>query len=138
VTGPSQDTFLRFVDSLATHLDDHQARGPELAARAHISRFHFDRMIGAVSGESPARFRRRILLERAAYRLVTSRISILDIAVEAGYSSNEAFTRAFQRAYGTPPSAWRAAPRRADSSWPPPTPSTSTRPAASGCPPAPR
>jgi hypothetical protein len=53
-----------------------------------------------------------VLLERGAYRLVTSRMSVLDIAVEAGYSSHEAFTRAFQRAYGTPPSAWRAAPRR--------------------------
>jgi AraC family transcriptional regulator len=112
VTGSSQDTFLRFVDSLASHLDDHQARGAELAARAYLSRFHFDRVIGAVAGESPARFRRRVLLERGAYRLVTSRMSVLDIAVEAGYSSNEAFTRAFQRAYGTPPSAWRAAPRR--------------------------
>jgi len=112
VTGSSQDTFLRFVDSLASHLDDHQASGAELAARAHLSRFHFDRVIGAVAGESPARFRRRVLLERGAYRLVTSRMSVLDIAVEAGYSSNEAFTRAFQRAYGSPPSVWRAAPRR--------------------------
>jgi AraC family transcriptional regulator len=112
VTGASQDTFLRFVDSLASHLDDHDARGGELAARVHLSRFHFDRVIGAVSGESPARFRRRVLLERGAYRLITSRMSVLDIAVEAGYSSHEAFTRAFQRAYGTPPSAWRAAPRR--------------------------
>lgn len=112
MTGSSQDTFLRFVDSLASHLDDHQARGAELAARAYLSRFHFDRVIGAVAGESPARFRHRVLLERGAYRLVTSRMSVLDIAVEAGYSSNEAFTRAFQRAYGTPPSAWRAAPRR--------------------------
>src|SRR6185312_2374740 len=66
----------------------------------------------AVAGESPARFRRRVLLERGAYRLVTSDQSVLDVAVEAGYSSHEAFTRAFQRAYGTPPSAWRAAPRR--------------------------
>lgn len=112
MTGSSQDTFLRFVDSLASHLDDHQASGAELAARAHLSRFHFDRVIGAVAGESPARFRRRVLLERGAYRLVTSRMSVLDIAVEAGYSSNEAFTRAFQRAYGSPPSVWRAAPRR--------------------------
>ncbi|MGH3295236.1 MAG: helix-turn-helix domain-containing protein, partial [Trebonia sp.] len=82
------------------------------AARVHLSRFHFDRVIGAVAGETPARFRRRVLLERGAYRLVTSQMSVLDIAVEAGYSSNEAFTRAFQRAYGAPPSAWRAAPRR--------------------------
>ena len=110
--GTSQDTFLRFVDSLTWHLDDHQARGDELAARAHLSRFHFDRVIGAVAGESPGRFRRRVLLERGAYRLITSRMSVLDVAVEAGYSSNEAFTRAFKRAFGTAPSAWRATPRR--------------------------
>jgi AraC-like DNA-binding protein len=110
--GTSQDTFLRFVESLASHLDDHQARGGELAARVYLSRFHFDRVIGAVAGESPAQFRRRVLLERSAYRLITSQLSVLDIAVEAGYSSHEAFTRAFQRAYGTPPSAWRVAPRQ--------------------------
>jgi AraC family transcriptional regulator len=108
----AQDTFVHFVDVLASHLDDHEARGADLAARMHMSRFHFDRIVCAVSGESPARFRRRVLLERGAYRLVTSDMSVLDIAVEAGYSSHEAFTRAFQRAYGTPPSAWRAAPRR--------------------------
>jgi AraC family transcriptional regulator len=106
----SPDTFIRFVDSLAGHLDDHDARGGDLAARLHLSRFHFDRVVGAVAGESPARFRRRVLLERAAYRLLTSGWSILDVAVEAGYSSHEAFTRAFQREYGAPPSAWRSAP----------------------------
>ena len=37
---------------------------------------------------------------------------MLEIAFEAGYSSNEAFTRAFRRAYGVGPSAWRAAPGR--------------------------
>jgi AraC family transcriptional regulator len=110
--GTAQDTFVSFVDSLGSHLDDHEVSGADLAARAHLSRFHFDRVIGAVAGESPARFRRRVLLERAAYRLVTSDLSVLDVAVEAGYSSHEAFTRAFQRAYGVPPSAWRAAPRR--------------------------
>jgi AraC-like DNA-binding protein len=74
VMGTSQDTFLRFVDSLTSHLDDHQARGDELAARAHLSRFHFDRVIGAVAGESAARFRRRVLLERGAYRLITAEV----------------------------------------------------------------
>jgi len=108
----SSDTFVNFVDSLAVHLDDHEARGEELAARVYMSRFHFDRVVSATSGETPARFRRRVLLERAAYRLVTSDTSVLEVALEAGYSSNEAFTRAFQRAYGVPPSAWRSAPSR--------------------------
>ena len=53
-----------------------------------------------------------MLLERAAYRLVTSGRTILDIAVEAGYSSHEAFTRAFTRAYGVAPTRWRRQPTR--------------------------
>lgn len=65
----SQDRFVAFVDSPAVHLDDHAARGAELAARLHLSRFHFDRIMSSVGGETPARFRRRVLLERAAYRL---------------------------------------------------------------------
>ncbi|MDQ3485818.1 MAG: AraC family transcriptional regulator [Actinomycetota bacterium] len=104
------DTFVTFVDMLAANLDDHEARGDDLAARAYLSRFHFDRVVHAAAGETPAKFRRRVLLERSAYRLVTTEVGVLDIAVEAGYSSNEAFTRAFQRAYGAGPSAWRRRP----------------------------
>jgi AraC family transcriptional regulator len=108
----SPDRFVAFVDVLAAHLDDHDTRGADLAAKLYVSRFHFDRVVSSVCGETPARFRRRVLLERSAYRLLTSGRSVLDVAVEAGYSSHEAFTRAFERAYGVPPSAWRAAPSR--------------------------
>jgi AraC family transcriptional regulator len=108
----STDTFSTFVDSLASHLDDHEVRGGDLAARMYLSRSHFDRLVAAASGETPGRFRRRVLLERAAYRLLTSATGVLDIAVEAGYSSHEAFTRAFTRAYGVAPSRWREAPSR--------------------------
>jgi hypothetical protein len=68
--------------------------------------------IRSVAGEPPQAFRRRILLERAAYRMVTTRAPLIDIAVEAGYGSHEAFTRAFTRAYGVPPATWRRAPGR--------------------------
>ena len=53
-----------------------------------------------------------MLLERAAYRLVTSDRTILDVAVEAGYGSNEAFTRAFSRSFGVAPAEWRRRPTR--------------------------
>lgn len=112
------DTFVRFVDVLAASLDDPEAHAGDLAARMYVSRFHCDRIVGAVSGETPARFRRRILLERAAYRLVTRDLGVLDIAIEAGYSSHAAFTRAFTRAYGAAPSAWRTAPRHIQLSTP--------------------
>lgn len=94
----STDTFLGFVDQVASRLDDHQMRGADLAAGAFLSRYHFDRLIRATAGEAPNQFRRRILLERAAYRLATGTDGILEVAVQAGYSSNEAFTRAFRRA----------------------------------------
>lgn len=106
----SEDTFLGFVDALASDLDTLDLSADDLASRAHLSRPYFDRVISAAAGEPPAAFRRRVLLERAAYRLITSRDGILKIAVEAGYGSHEAFTRAFERAYGAAPSAWRAAP----------------------------
>ena len=106
------DTFAAFIDVLAESLDDHDASGDELAARLHLSRFHFDRMISAAAGEPPAALRRRVLMERAAYRLVTTDRTVLDVGVEAGYSSHEAFTRAFARAYGTSPTAWRRHPTR--------------------------
>ena len=110
--GIAQDRFVAFVDMLAAHLDDHNATGTELAARMHLSRFHLDRILTSVAGETPARFRRRILLERAAYRLLTCDRTVLEVAIEAGYTSHEAFSRAFLRAYGVPPTAWRATPRR--------------------------
>lgn len=50
------------------------------------------------------------MLERAAYRLLTTDRHVLDVALEAGYSSHEAFTRAFERAYGSTPSRWRRDP----------------------------
>ena len=106
------DTFAAFVDVLADAMDDHDASGDDLAARVHLSRYHLDRVIAAVAGEPPAALRRRVLLERAAYRLTTSERTVLDVAMEAGYSSNEAFTRAFARAYGSTPAAWRRRPTK--------------------------
>ncbi|MGH3063216.1 MAG: helix-turn-helix transcriptional regulator, partial [Gaiellaceae bacterium] len=111
-TTTETDTFARFVEVLAESLDDHETSGEALASCLHLSRFHFDRLVSAAAGEPPAAFRRRILLERAAHRLVISDQDVLSVALEAGYSSHEAFTRAFARAYGRSPSRWRRRPTR--------------------------
>src|SRR6478752_6080979 len=108
------DTFADFVDGLAEALDDHEASGEDWASRHHFSRFHFDRIIKSVGGEPPQTLRRRILLERAAYRMITTKAPLIDIAVEAGYSSHEAFTRAFAKAYDVPRHGEGAGPRAED------------------------
>ncbi|WP_297734315.1 helix-turn-helix domain-containing protein [Nocardioides sp.] len=84
----------------------------ERARRLHLSRFHLDRIVSAVAGEPPERMRRRLLLERAAYQLAVTDRQVLDVALEAGFGSHEAFTRAFTKAYGAPPAHWRRRPGR--------------------------
>src|SRR3954454_24497575 len=112
ISTAATDTFIGFVDGLTQALSTQTLSVDEAAARAFLSRSHFDRVIRAVAGEPPAAFQRRVLLERAAYQLATSSLGILDIALDAGYSSHEAFVRAFRRAYGVNPSDWRDSPRQ--------------------------
>src|SRR5581483_4634281 len=80
---------------------------------AHLSRFHFDRLLSAALGEPPLALRRRLLLERAGWTLLArDDLSVTEIGVHAGYASSAAFARAFRRAYGTSPSLHRRSGRR--------------------------
>jgi AraC family transcriptional regulator len=47
------------------------------------------------------------LLERAAYQLAHTRMSVTDVALDANYGSLEAFTRAFRKAFRISPSLYR-------------------------------
>jgi AraC family transcriptional regulator len=105
------DTLKRFLDIFEDTLDDRQVTADAVAARLHLSRFYFDRLVSSAAGEPPGRLRRRILLERAAYRLITTNDDVLGVSLDAGYASHEAFTRAFTRAFGRAPSHWRRQPR---------------------------
>jgi AraC family transcriptional regulator len=79
----------------------------ELAAAAHYSMFHFHRLFRSVVGETVREHQRRLRLERAAYRLVHGDADILGVALDAGYDSHEAFTRAFRRRFDVAPSTFR-------------------------------
>jgi AraC-like DNA-binding protein len=96
------DRLRDVVDAVIEALDE-GLDGRALAARAMLSPFHFNRLVRAGIGEAPAAFRRRLLLERAAWALGRG-LSVTDAALEAGYEAVEAFSRAFTRAHGVPPS----------------------------------
>jgi len=104
------DHFTAFVEQIAVDVGAMPETALEMAQAAGLSRSQFERVARAIAGESPAHFRARILLERSAYLMLTTTDTLLDIAVECGFSSHEAFTRAFRRAYGANPSVWRAEP----------------------------
>lgn len=63
-----------------------------------------------LSGESPARFRRRVLLERAAYAMRSTHRTLLDIALDSGFTGQATFANAFRAEFGVLPSVWRADP----------------------------
>ncbi len=107
MTTLAPDRLRRILDLVEESLDEPDLTGSELAQRAHLSRFHFDRLVSAALGEPPGALRRRVLLERAAYRLATTRDPVIEVAYAAGYGSPEAFTRAFARAFGAAPSRLR-------------------------------
>lgn len=79
----------------------------EIARQAHSSLFWFHRVFALLVGDSLGEYLRKRRLNCAAVELVTTDQRIIDIAVKYGFSSHEAFTRAFSAHFGITPSQYR-------------------------------
>lgn len=108
--------ILKAQQALADRLDD-DVTPAELAAAAHFSVHHFHRIFRARLGETVMQHVRRLRLERAARRIKTSSTGLLEIAIEAGYDSHEAFTRAFADRFCITPSEYREQPSARLAAW---------------------
>src|SRR3569833_1749617 len=75
----------------------------EIAAMGGVSRFHMTRAFSAATGHSIMRYVRGRRLTAAARALSGGAPDILTLAIEAGYGSHEAFTRAIRDRFGTTP-----------------------------------
>src|SRR5262249_39748163 len=94
----------------------------DLASRAAVSRSLLDQRFRDVLGRSPIRYLTDWRMHLADDLLSSTNISVFDIARRVGYDAEEAFSRAFKRARGDAPSAWR----RRGSAPPVPTESAAT------------
>ncbi len=79
----------------------------DLAGVACFSQFHFHRIFSAHAGETLSEYIRRLRLENAAQRLCRTTDAVTDIALDAGYSTHGAFTKAFTQHFGQSPTAFR-------------------------------
>ena len=80
----------------------------EIASVAGVSRYHVSRAFGEAIGQPITRYARGRRLTEAARALAAGAGDILMVALEAGYGSHEAFTRAFREQFGQTPESVRA------------------------------
>jgi AraC family transcriptional regulator len=80
----------------------------DIAGCGCVSRFHLSRAFEAATGYAVMRYVRARRLTEAARRLASGAPDILAVAIDAGYGSHEAFTRAFREQFGLTPDALRA------------------------------
>lgn len=86
----------------------------DLARQAGLSRSAFAARATALLGEPLGHHVRRLRLERAAVLLRETTLPVKLVAARVGYDSEPAFARAFARAHGASPVAYRQARRRED------------------------
>ncbi|MBS3651716.1 AraC family transcriptional regulator [Pseudaminobacter sp. 19-2017] len=79
-----------------------------VADASGVSRFHLSRAFGAATGRTVMGYLRSRRLAVAARALSGGALDILTVALEAGYGSHEAFSRAFRNHFGLTPEQVRA------------------------------
>ena len=105
-------SYVARMHRVLAHIDRHLDQPLDLArlaAVAHFSPFHFHRLFAAWMGERLGDYLRRRRLQVAATLLLTKPSSpVLDVALDVGFGSAEAFARAFRQRFDCTPSQWRA------------------------------
>lgn len=78
-----------------------------LAEQCGYSALYFHSLFTGIVGEGVKEYQRRLCLQRAANQLLFSEASIMDIALDAGYESQEGFSRAFKKRFTLSPYKFR-------------------------------
>lgn len=98
------------VQAAIDYIEDHLTEKLDLdviASAVHYSKYHLHRVFSKTVGLTLHEYRNRRQLTEAAKLLVFSEGPILNIALLAGYESQQAFTTAFSAMYKQSPSQYR-------------------------------
>lgn len=76
----------------------------DVAEKAYVSEFHFQRIFSALCGISVGEYIRNRRMTVAAKELAARDSKVIDVAMRYGYDSPDSFARAFQKFHGITPS----------------------------------
>jgi AraC family transcriptional regulator len=94
---------LKTVWFVETRFRDNELSLDAMAAHAGVSRSHLSRIFPVATGMQLSTYLRGRRLTEAARELANGAPGILDVALDVGYGSHEAFTRAFRDQFGVTP-----------------------------------
>ncbi|WFR57982.1 AraC family transcriptional regulator [Anaerocolumna sp. AGMB13025] len=101
---------VKTIENMIDWVEENIEQTPTLEAMArHVgySSYYCSSKFHEVVGMSFKEYVKHRKLERAVCELLNTDRRILDIAIQYGFSSNEAFTRAFSKVYGSSPNEYR-------------------------------
>lgn len=102
-----RDRFVGKALALMHERPDHAWSVDELARDVGLSRSALHERFTQYVGDAPMHYLARWRIQLGARLLRESNRNVAAIAVDVGYDSEAAFSRAFKRAMGLPPAAWR-------------------------------
>lgn len=100
------DDIVSVIEYMEEHLTE-KLNLDRVADAVHYSKYHLHRMFTGAVGITLHEYLKRRRLTQSAKLLVFSDKNILDIALLAGYESQQAFTNIFTAMYKMPPSRYR-------------------------------
>jgi AraC family transcriptional regulator len=105
----------RRLKRVTDYVDAHYAEPiplERLAAEAYLSPFHFSRLFREATGLTPHRYVTERRVRAAQEALALDRATLLEVAVDHGFGSQDNFTRVFRRSTGLTPGQYRTMFRR--------------------------
>jgi AraC-like DNA-binding protein len=96
----------RAIEFIETHLDYPVALA-DIAGAVGLSRMHFAAQFRVATGLRPHEYLLRRRVEKAQNMLTTTNVSIAELALAVGFSSQAHFTVIFKRFSGLTPHRWR-------------------------------
>ncbi|MGW3909966.1 AraC family transcriptional regulator [Streptomyces sp. NPDC005070] len=96
------DRLNQAMEYIEGHLDEH-IEVAELARISVTSEYHFRRLFSTLAGMPLSEYIRRRRLTVAGAEVLGGETTLLEIAIRYGYTSGEAFARAFRAVHGVGP-----------------------------------